>query len=125
MEEYNPQELKRLLNKLKKKWITLMYKAGDGLCHKLGLYNIPKELIQILGRFKYRFSYGQNMLGTHHGDCKNWNCILLRNWEQMLIQLRLGCVFHDIGKVLTDQDGSHVELGVELLRKFKISEEAV
>lgn len=39
--------------------------------------------------------------------------------------VKLGCVFHDIGKVLTDQDGSHVELGVELLRKFKIPDEAI
>jgi len=39
--------------------------------------------------------------------------------------VKMGCLFHDIGKVLNDQDGSHVELGVELLRKHKISEEVI
>ena len=57
-----PARIEEIVDQTKKEMDNIMYKAGDSLCHKLGLYNIPKELIQTLGKFKYRFSYGQNML---------------------------------------------------------------
>ncbi len=119
-----PARIEEIVDQTKKEMDNIMYKAGDSLCHKLGLYNIPKELIQTLGKFKYRFSYGQNML-EHTMETARIGMYIAEEIGADIDTVRLGCVFHDIGKVLTDQDGSHVDLGVELLRKFKIPEEAI
>ena len=119
-----PARIEEIVEQTKKEMDNIMYKAGDSLCHKLGLYNIPKELIQTLGKFKYRFSYGQNML-EHTMETARIGMYIAEEIGADIDTVRLGCVFHDIGKVLTDQDGSHVDLGVELLRKFKIPEEAI
>ncbi|MBW6441433.1 ribonuclease Y [Patescibacteria group bacterium] len=119
-----PARIEEIVDQTKKEMDSIMYKAGDSLCHKLGLYNIPRELIQILGRFKYRFSYGQNML-EHTMETARIGVYIAEEIGADIETVKLGCVFHDIGKVLTDQDGSHVELGVELLRKYKIPEEAI
>ncbi|HOV97629.1 MAG TPA: Rnase Y domain-containing protein, partial [bacterium] len=119
-----PARIEEIVEQTKKEMDNIMYKAGDSLCHKLGLYNIPRELIQTLGRFKYRFSYGQNML-EHTMETARIGMYIAEEIGADLETVKLGCVFHDIGKVLTDQDGSHVELGVELLRQHKIPEEAI
>ncbi len=119
-----PARIEEIVEQTKKEMDNIMYKAGDGLCHKLGLYNIPRELIQTLGRFKYRFSYGQNML-EHTMETARIGMYIAEELGANVDTVKLGCVFHDIGKVLTDQDGSHVDLGVELLRKFKIPDEAI
>ncbi len=119
-----PARIEEIVEQTKKEMDNIMYKAGDSLCHKLGLYNIPKELIQTLGKFKYRFSYGQNML-EHTMETARIGIYIAEEIGADVDTVKLGCVFHDIGKVLTDQDGSHVDLGVELLRKFKIPEEAI
>ena len=119
-----PARIEEIVDQTRKEMDKIMYKAGDSLCHKLGVYNIPKELIQILGRFKYRFSYGQNML-EHTMETARIGMYIAEEIGADIETVKLGCLFHDIGKVLTDQDGSHVELGVELLRKFKISEESI
>ena len=119
-----PARIEEIVEQTKKEMDNIMYKAGDSLCHKLGLYNIPRELIQTLGRFKYRFSYGQNML-EHTMETARIGMYIAEEIGANLETVKLGCVFHDIGKVLTDQDGSHVELGVEFLRQHKIPEEAI
>jgi len=116
--------IEEIVDQTKKEMDNIMYKAGDSMCHKLGLYNIPKELIQTLGRFKYRFSYGQNML-EHTMETARIGMYIAGELGASVETVKMGCLFHDIGKVLNDQDGSHVELGVELLRKHKISEEVI
>jgi ribonuclease Y len=119
-----PARIEEIVDQTKKEMENIMYKAGDSMCHKLGLYNIPKELIQTLGRFKYRFSYGQNML-EHTMETARIGMYIAGEIGANVETVKMGCLFHDIGKVLNDQDGSHVELGVDLLRKHKISEEVI
>jgi len=119
-----PARIEEIVEQTKKEMDNLMYKAGDGLCHKLGLYNVSKELIQILGRFKYRFSYGQNML-EHTMETARIGMYIAQEIGANVETVKMACVFHDIGKVLTDKDGSHVELGVELLNKYRIPENVI
>lgn len=116
-----PARIEEIVEQTKKELENLMYKAGDSLCHKIGLYNISKELIQTLGRFKYRFSYGQNML-EHTMETARIGMYIAKELGANIDTVKMACVFHDIGKVLTDKDGSHVELGVEYLSKLKIPE---
>lgn len=119
-----PARIEEIVDQTKKEMDNLMYKAGDSLCHKIGLYNISKELIQTLGRFKYRFSYGQNML-EHTMETARIGMFIAKEIGAHVETVKMACVFHDIGKVLTDKDGSHVELGVEYLSKFKVPEAVI
>lgn len=119
-----PARIEEIVDQTKKEMDNLMYKAGDGLCHKLGLYNVSKELIQTLGKFKYRFSYGQNML-EHTMETARIGMYIAEEIGANVETVKMACVFHDIGKVMTDKDGSHVELGVEYLNKFRLPEEVM
>ncbi|MFC1622169.1 ribonuclease Y, partial [Patescibacteria group bacterium] len=102
----------------------IMFKAGDDLCHRVGVYNIPKELVRMLGKFKFRFSYGQNMI-EHTLEETKIGIAIAHEIKANVDTVKLGCLFHDIGKVVTEDEGTHVDLGVELLRKHKISEEVI
>ena len=77
---------------------------------------MPADKISLLGRFKYRFSYGQNMI-VHTLEETKIGIALARELKADINIVRLGCLLHDIGKVITDKEGSHVQLGVDLLRK--------
>lgn len=116
-----PARIEEIVDQTKKEMDNLMYKAGDSMCHKLGVYNLQKELIQTLGKFKYRFSYGQNML-EHTMETARIGIYIAKEIGADVDTVKMACIFHDIGKVLTDKDGSHIELGVEYLNKFKIPE---
>lgn len=119
-----PARIEEIVEKTKTETEHLMYKAGDDLCHKVGAYNVAKDLIQTLGRFKYRFSYGQNML-EHTLEETRIGIALAHELGANVDVVRMGCLFHDIGKVVADEEGTHIQLGVDLLRKYKIAENIV
>ena len=101
-----------------------MFKEGDNLCHRVGVYNLPKDLIQMLGKFKYRFSYGQNMIEHTLEETRIGVAIASEIGADTNI-VKMGCLLHDIGKVVSDEEGTHVQLGVDLLKKYKISEDVI
>lgn len=94
----------------------IMFAEGEKLCHEVGVYNLPADKVALLGRFKYRFSYGQNMI-VHTMEETKIGIALAHELGADVNVVRLGCLLHDIGKVITDKEGSHVQLGVELLKK--------
>ncbi len=102
----------------------LIYKEGDNLCHRVGVYNIPDDLVKILGKFKYRYSYGQNMI-EHTLEETRIGVAIASELNANVETVKLGCLFHDIGKVVDEEEGTHVQLGVELLKKYKIAEDVV
>ena len=57
-----PTRIEEIVRKVTEELDKIMFEEGKKLCHAVGVYNMPHELIQMLGRFKYRFSYGQNMI---------------------------------------------------------------
>ncbi|HLL60111.1 MAG TPA: ribonuclease Y [Candidatus Nitrosocosmicus sp.] len=119
-----PQRIEELVHKAKEDIEKTMYKAGEELVHKVGLYNIPPELIKTLGRFKYRYSYGQNMI-LHTLEETKIGISLAHELKADVYTVKMGCLFHDIGKVVTDKEGSHVDLGVELLKKHKMPQRVI
>jgi ribonuclease Y len=102
----------------------VMFEEGKKLCHAVGAYNVPRELIAYLGRFKYRSSYGQNMI-AHTLEETKIGIKLAKEVGANADTVRLGCLLHDIGKVVTDEEGSHVELGVKLLKKFNMPQTVI
>lgn len=119
-----PAKIEEIVEKTKSEMEQLIYKEGSELCHKLGIYNIPKEIIQTLGRFRYRFSYGQNMI-EHVMEVVKIGASIANEVKADVELVKLGCLFHDIGKVIMDREGSHVDIGVDYLKKFKINEKVI
>ena len=101
-----------------------MFKEGEELAHKVGVYNLPNEVTKALGNFKYRYSYGQNMI-LHTLEETKIGVALAYELKANVNTVKLGCLFHDIGKVITDKEGSHVDLGIEFLKKHGFPKEVI
>lgn len=120
-----PQRIEEIVEKTREDIEKLMFTAGEGLCHEVDVYNLPRELVELLGRFKYRYSYGQNMI-QHTLEETQIGIALAKMLGANVNVVRLGCLLHDIGKVIVDSDeGTHVEKGVAVAKKFGIPEEVV
>jgi len=114
-----PSRIEELVKKTTKDIELIMRKAGEKLCHELKVYNLPQEVVDTLGRFKYRFSYGQSLL-LHTIEVTQIGISLANELGLNTNIVRLGCLLHDIGKVITDEEGNHVKIGVDFLRKHGI-----
>ncbi len=119
-----PSRIEEVVAKTKSEIEKIMYQAGEELCHKVKVYNLPQEIIQMLGRFKYRYSYGQNMI-SHTLEETKIGIALAYELKADVNVVRLGCLLHDIGKVIPDREGSHVDLGVEFLSNFNLPKAAI
>ncbi|MFC1626636.1 ribonuclease Y [Patescibacteria group bacterium] len=114
-----PGRIEELITLVKRDIERIMFEEGQKLCHSVGVYNLPTPLTALLGRFKYRYSYGQSMIAHTLEETKIGIAIAQEIGADVNI-VRLGCLLHDIGKVVMDKEGNHVELGVELLKKYNI-----
>lgn len=119
-----PERIEEIVKKTKEEVEKLIYKAGEELTHKVSVYNLPTELTKLLGRFKYRYSYGQNMI-AHTLEETRIGIALAHELGADVNVVKLGCLLHDIGKVISDKEGSHVDLGVELLKKYHFPQKVV
>ena len=114
-----PTRIEEYVTKARRDIEKIMYEEGKKLCHAVGAYNVHHDLIGVLGRFKYRSSYGQNML-AHTLEETKMGMKLASEVGANVDTVRLGCLFHDIGKVVSDEEGSHIELGVNLLKRYNM-----
>ncbi|OGG05099.1 ribonuclease Y [Candidatus Gottesmanbacteria bacterium RBG_16_52_11] len=119
-----PGRIEDVVEQVKKEIERIMFEEGQKLCHAVGVYNLPAPLVAMLGRFKYRFSYGQNMV-AHTLEETKIGIALSREVNADVNVIRLGCLLHDIGKVVTDKEGNHIDLGVELLKKYGIPQKVI
>ena len=112
-----PARIEEVVKKVATELDRIMFDEGKKLCQSLGVYSMPNELIQMLGRFKYRFSYGQNLIAHTMEETKIG--VKLANELGLDANIvKLGCLLHDIGKVSTEEEGSHIELGVKIAKKY-------
>ncbi|MBI3103656.1 ribonuclease Y [Candidatus Daviesbacteria bacterium] len=120
-----PQRIEEIVTKTKEDFEKIMLQAGEKLCADGGVYNLPVDLVKILGRFKYRFSFGQNLI-QHTLEELRIGVALAKEIGADANVVRLGCLLHDIGKVVTEGDeGTHVEKGVQVAKKFGMPENVV
>jgi ribonuclease Y len=119
-----PGRIEEIVEQVRKEIERIMFEEGQKLCHAVGVYNLPAPIVAHLGRFKYRFSYGQNMI-AHTLEETKIGIALAREVGADVNVVRLGCLLHDIGKVITDREGSHVDLGVELLKKYGMPQKVI
>lgn len=117
-----PARIEDIVKQARKDMDHIIYKEGDKLCHMLGVYDLSKDVVKTLGKFKYRFSYGQNMT-KHTLEVANIGIALAQKLNADVDLVRMSCLLHDIGKVLIDGKGSHVDVGIEYLREHGVSED--
>ena len=119
-----PERIEGIVKKTREEVDKIIFKAGEELAHSVSVFNLPAELTQLLGRFKYRYSYGQNMI-AHTLEETRIGVALAHELKLDVNLVKLGCLFHDIGKVVTDKEGSHIDLGVEVLKKNRFPQKVI
>ena len=118
-----PFRIEEIVEQTRKEVEKIMFEEGEKLAHEVGVFNLQKDLLSILGRFKFRTSYGQNLI-VHTLEETKMGIHLAHETGANVNVVRLGCLFHDIGKVV-EGDGSHVKLGGDLLKRFNIPEPVI
>lgn len=119
-----PTRIEEVVAKVRKEIDKITFEAGKQLCHDIGVYNIPNDLMRLLGKFKYRFSYGQNLI-AHTLEETRIGIKLAHELKADVNVVKLGCLLHDVGKVSYEVEGSHVELGVKIAKKFGFSQPVI
>ena len=115
----HPARIEEVVKKTEKEVEQTIKEAGENVAFDVGVHNLHPELIKALGRLKYRTSYGQNVL--KHSEEVAYLAGLMAGELGLDINLakRAG-LLHDIGKAIDhDKEGTHVDLGIELLRRYK------
>lgn len=119
-----PSRIEEIVKHTRQDIDRIIHQEGLRLCQSVKVFNLPVEISNMLGRFKYRFSYGQNMIQHTLEETRIGLKLAYEVGADPNI-VRLGCLLHDIGKVIDDEEGTHVELGVEFLKKYRIPQPVV
>ena len=119
-----PERIEEIVTKTKEEIDKTIYKAGEELAHRVGIFNLPQDVAMHLGKFKYRYSYGQNMI-LHTLEETRIGIALAHELKADVMTVKLGCLLHDIGKVISDKEGSHVDLGVDFLKKHRFPQAVI
>lgn len=112
-----PGRIEEVVNKIKKEMDTNIAKVGEETVFKLGIGKIDREIVKLLGRLKYRFSYGQNAL-QHSMEVANLCGMMAAELGLNQNLAKRAGLLHDIGKALDFEiEGSHIELGYKFCKK--------
>ncbi len=113
----HPGRIEEVHEKVEKEFEQKTYEEGENILIDLGLFPMHEELVRLLGRMKYRASYGQNALAHTLEVAKLAKVMAAEMGGDEKLALRAG-LLHDIGKALTqDLGGSHVDIGADLCRR--------
>jgi len=118
-----PFRIEEIVKQTKEELEKIMFEEGEKMATEVNVYNLPADLYPLLGRMKFRTSYGQNLL-VHTLEETKIGIHIAQEIGANVDIVRLGCLFHDIGKIL-EGEGSHVKLGVELLKKYNFPDPIV
>ena len=118
----HPAKIEEMVEKAKEEIEATIKAEGERATLETGVMGLPPDIVRLLGKLKYRTSYGQNVL-NHSIEVSNLARIMAEELGLDSARARRAGLLHDIGKALDhDMEGTHVELGVEVLRKFKENE---
>ncbi len=113
-----PGRIEEVVSRTRKEIEDTLYKAGENAVFELGIGRIDKELIRLIGRLKYRYSYGQNAL-QHSIEVATFAGIMAAELGLNQNLAKRAGLLHDIGKALDfEVEGSHIELGSKVCKKY-------
>lgn len=120
-----PARIEEKVEESKNELTKRALEIGEQAAHEVGIYDLPKELIQLLGRLHFRTSYGQNAL-VHSIEAAHLAGMIASELGVNADVSRKAALLHDIGKAIDHEvAGSHVELGQKILKKYNISEKVI
>ena len=115
----HPARIEETVEKCRRELEVSMKREGERAVMEVGLHGIHPDLVKLLGRLKYRTSFGQNVL-NHSLEVAWLSGLLAGEMGVNVTQARRAGLLHDIGKALDHEiEGSHVQIGVEIARKYK------
>lgn len=115
----HPAKIEEMVEKAKEEVAQTIKEEGERACIETGVIGLHPDLVNLIGKLKYRTSYGQNVL-NHSIEVSNLARIMAEELGLDPKIARRAGLLHDIGKALDhDMEGTHVQIGVEVLRKYK------
>ena len=120
-----PARIEEVVIKVKEQVGKMMLEFGKRATEELGITGYPADLLKIIGRLRFRTSYGQNVL-KHSVEMAQIGRMLAEEIGADPMIVTEGCLLHDIGKALDHEvTGTHVEIGVEICKRYKVRPEVI
>lgn len=119
-----PTRIDEVVMQIQAQMEDVLLEEGKTICHTCGVYDFPLELVRLIGRYKFRTSYGQN-LALHTIEETKIGIQIAEEIGANVEVVRKGCLLHDVGKVVADEEGTHVQLGVSVCKKFGMPADVV
>ena len=119
-----PSRIEEVVRQTKAQMEEVLLEEGKKIAEECGVFKLPAEIVKLIGRYKFRTSYGQN-LAVHTIEETKIGVAIANEIGADVETVRLGCLLHDIGKVIADEEGTHVELGVSFLKRHGFPKQVV
>ena len=120
-----PAKIEEKVEEAKSEIDKRMYELGEEAAYEIGVYDFPREIIQLLGKLNFRTSFGQNVL-THSIEMAHLAGMIAAELGVDVEVAKKGALLHDIGKAIDHEvQGTHVELGRKILKKYGIGDTVI